>query len=207
MLTEIMEKVIIIGGGGHAKVLIDCIETQNKFEIISVLDDDPDLHEILNYKVLRRTESKFQNNVKIILGIGNNTTRKRIAEELSAEYVTSVHPSAVISKYAKIGKGTVIFAGAFVNAGAVVGDHCIINTGAIIEHDCVIEDYVHISPNAALSGGVKIGTATHVGIGANVIQNVTIGSNVNIGSGAVVISDIPDNCTAVGIPAKPIKFH
>ncbi|SFJ09501.1 acetyltransferase EpsM [Kaistella treverensis] len=202
-----MEKVIIIGGGGHAKVLIDCIESENKFEIISVLDDNPDLHEILNYKVLRRTELKSQNNVKIILGIGNNTTRKRIAEELSAEYITAVHPSAIISKYAKIGKGTVIFAGAVVNAGAVVGDHCIINTGAIIEHDCIIEDFVHISPNVALSGGVRICSGTHVGIGANVIQNISIGSNVTIGSGAVVIADIPDNCTAVGIPAKPIKFN
>src|SRR5690606_36903761 len=133
-------------------------------------------HEILNYKVLRRTELKSHNNVKIILGIGNNTTRKRIAEELSAEYVTSVHPSAIISKYAKVGKGTVIFAGAIVNAGAIIGDHCIINTGAIIEHDCVLEDFVHVSPNAALSGAVKIGSATHIGIGANVIQNITIGS-------------------------------
>ncbi|ROI09216.1 acetyltransferase [Chryseobacterium sp. H3056] len=202
-----MEKVIIIGGGGHAKVLIDCIETQNMFEIISVLDDNPDLHEILNYKVLRRTELNFQNDVKMILGIGNNVTRKKIAEKLSAEYITAVHPSAIISKYAKIGTGTVIFAGAIVNAGAVIGDHCIINTGSIIEHDCVLEDFVHVSPNAALSGAVKIGSASHIGIGANVIQNINIGSNVTIGSGAVVISDIPDNCTAVGIPAKPIKFH
>ena len=202
-----MEKVIIIGGGGHAKVLIDCIETQNMFEIISVLDDNPDLHEILNYKVLRRTTLNSQNDVKIILGIGNNVTRKKIAEELSAEYITAVHPSAIISKYAKIGKGTVIFAGAIVNAGAVIGDHCIINSGSIIEHDCVLEDFVHISPNAALSGAVKIGSGSHIGTSANVIQNLTIGSNVTIGSGAVVISDIPDNCTAVGIPAKPIKFH
>jgi acetyltransferase EpsM len=202
-----MEKVIIIGGGGHAKVLIDCIESENKFEIFSVWDDNPDLHQILTYKVKRREDVNLYPSVKFILAIGNNRTREKIVKELSAEYFTTVHPTAVISKYAIVGKGTVIFAGAIVNAGAVIGDHCIINTGAIIEHDCVIEDYVHISPNAALSGGVKIGTATHVGIGANVIQNVTIGSNVNIGSGAVVISDVPDNCTAVGIPAKPIKFH
>lgn len=202
-----MEKIIIIGGGGHAKVLIDCIESENNFEIISVLDDNPNLHEILHYKVLRRTGLIFQNDVKIILGIGNNKTREKIAAEISADYITTAHPSAVISKYAKIGKGTQIFAGAIINAGAVIGDHCIINTGSVIEHDCVLADFVHISPNAALSGAVQIGSGSHIGTGANIIQNITVGSNVIIGSGAVVTSDIPDNCTAVGIPAKPIKFH
>jgi acetyltransferase EpsM len=207
MLSEIMEKVIIIGGGGHAKVLIDCIESENKLEIVSVLDDNPDLHQILQYRVFRRTELEAHGNVKVILAIGNNKTRKKIAEELTVQYATTIHPSAVISKYAKIGKGTQIFAGAVVNAGAVIGDHCIINTGAIVEHDCILEDFVHVSPNAALSGAVRIGCGTHIGIGANLIQSITIGSNVTIGAGAVVISDIPDNCTAVGTPAKPIKFN
>jgi len=202
-----MEKVIIIGGGGHAKVLIDCIERENKLEIVSVLDDNPDLHQILQYPVFRRTEFEANKNVKVILAIGNNITRKKIAADLTVDYATTIHPSAIISKYTTIGKGTQIFAGAVINAGAIIGDHCIINTGAIIEHDCILEDFVHVSPNAALSGGVKIGSGSHFGIGANVIQNITIGSNVTIGSGAVVISNIPDNCTAVGIPAKPIKFH
>lgn len=202
-----MEKVIIIGGGGHAKVLIDCIESENKFEIVSILDDNPEIHQILKYQVFRRTELEAHANVKVILAIGNNKTRKKIAEELTVQYATTIHPSAVISKYAKIGKGTQVFPGAVINAGAVIGDHCIINTGAIIEHDCILEDFVHVSPNAALSGGVKIGCGSHFGIGANAIQNIFIGSNVTIGSGAVVISNIPDNCTAVGIPAKPIKFH
>ena len=202
-----MEKVIIIGGGGHAKVVIDCIKREKKFEIVSVLDDNPAIHQILNYAVLPRNELEVHNNAKVILAIGNNTTRKKIAEEVNLNFATTIHPSAVISQYAKIGKGTQIFAGAVVNAGAVIGEHCIINTGAIVEHDCILENFVHVSPNAALSGGVKIGSCSHIGIGANVIQNVTIGSNVTIGAGAVVISNIPDNCTAVGIPAKPIKFH
>lgn len=84
---------------------------------------------------------------------------------------------------------------------------CFVNTGAIVEHDCELEDYVHVAPNATLGGNVKVGTKSHIGIGDTVIQNVTIGKNVIVGAGAVILNDIPDNCTAVGIPAKPIKFH
>lgn len=202
-----MKKVTIIGGGGHAKVLIDCIEEENKYTINFVIDDNPALQQVLNYNVYRRNYPGYQPQAKTIIGIGNCTIRKKIAEEIPAEYITTIHPTAIISKYATVGKGSQVLAGAIINAGAIIGDHCIINTGTVVEHDCILGDYVHLSPNTAIGGGVKIGACTQIGIGASVIQNINIGSNVIIGAGAVVVSDIPDQCTAVGVPAKPIKFH
>ncbi len=202
-----MERVTIIGGGGHAKVLIDCIEQENKYEIAAILDDNPDLHQILNYQIRRRQEFESLPKTHLIIGIGNCQIRKKIAEEFPGDYITTIHPTAIVSRYAKIGKGSHIFAGAIINAGAVIGNHVIINTGAVIEHDCTIEDWVHVSPNCALGGSVTVKQGTHLGIGSTVIQCLSIGKNVTVGAGAVVISDIPDHCTAVGIPAKPIKYH
>lgn len=202
-----MEEVVIIGGGGHAKVLIDCIEQEQKFKIKFVVDDNPALHNVLDYEVYRLSHLKSQSNLKAIIAIGNCNIRKNIVEKLDSKYITSIHPKAVLSKYALIGNGSHLFAGSIVNAGASIGNHCIINTGTVVEHDCIIGDFVHLSPNTSIGGGVKIGECTHIGIGASIIQNISIGSNVIIGAGAVVVRDIPDNCTAVGIPAKPIKFH
>lgn len=202
-----MEEIIIIGGGGHAKVLIDCLEQENQYKIAYVVDDNLDLYDVLGYRIHPRHHLHSFSNLSLIIAIGNAATRKKIADAYDARFVTTIHPSAIFSKYAKLGEGSQIFAGAIVNAGATIGKHCIINTGAIVEHDCLIHDFVHLSPSSSLAGGVTVGSSTHIGIGATVIENITIGSNVIIGAGAVVVDDIPDNCTAVGIPAKPIKFH
>ena len=202
-----MEEVIIFGAGGHAKVLIDCLEQENRCKISYVIDDNPTLHKILGYHIHRRSHLVTIENLGIIIAIGNGAIRKQIANEYHAKFITTIHPTAIFSKYAKVGLGSQLFAGVIVNAGATIGNHCIINTGAVVEHDCSIHDFVHLSPRSSLAGGVTVGSSTHIGIGATVIENVTIGSNVIIGAGAVVVDDIPDNCTAVGIPAKPIKFH
>lgn len=199
--------IIIIGAGGHAKVVIDCVEQENKFYIDAIVDDNYKNRTIFDFVVQQKDNEGKYDGKKVIIAIGNCITRQKIAQDLSAEYVTTIHPTASISKYAKIGIGSQIFATAVINAGAEIGNHVIVNTGAIIEHDCKVEDFVHLSPNCCLGGEVTVGTGTHIGIGATVIQGVAIGSNVIIGAGAVVISDVPDNCTAVGIPAKPIKYH
>lgn len=202
-----MEEVTIVGGGGHAKVLVDTVEQEGKYRINFVVDDNPKLHHLLNYNVFRLPHLESVQNPKSIIAIGNCVIRKKIAEKIKSKFFTAIHPEAVVSKYASVGEGSQIFAGTIINAAAAIGKHCIINTGTVVEHDCVIGDYVHLSPNTSIGGGVKIGECTQIGIGASIIQNITIGSNVIVGAGAVVISDIPDNCTAVGVPAKPIKFH
>lgn len=198
-------KVMVIGAGGHAKVVVDCLEQENKYQIDNIIDDVPPSYFMGQYKIEKREQNNDYISVNAIIAIGNPIHRKNIANQLKSNFIMTIHPNAIVSKHAKIGEGSQVFATAVINAAAVIGKHCIINTGAIIEHDCILSDYVHIAPNATLGGGVKIGTATHIGIGASVLQNITIGENVTIGAGAVVTKDIPDNCTAVGIPAKPIK--
>ncbi len=199
-------KLIIIGAGGHAKVVVDCIEEEKKYEITSLIDDAPPMSFISFYKIDKRDMENNYQSINAIIAIGNPKHRKKIANQLKSNFVMTIHPSAVVSKHAKIGEGCQIFATAVINAAASIGNHCIINTGAIVEHDCILGNFVHIAPNATLGGGVSIGESSHVGMGATVLQNITVGKNVIIGAGAVVTKDISDNCTVVGIPAKPIKI-
>lgn len=200
-------KITVIGAGGHAKVVIDCIEQENKYLISSVVDDNYKGRTIFDFEVGKKDNLGQYKGKRTIIAIGTSAVREMIAKTLLSDFITTVHPTAVISKYTKVGTGSQIFAAAVVNAGAVIGKHVIINTAAVVEHDCIVGDFVNLSPNSCIGGKVTIGAGTQIGIGACVIQGITIGSNVIIGAGAVVISDIPDNCTAVGIPAKPIKFH
>lgn len=194
----------LYGASGHCKVIIDIL-LQNHIEIKGVFDDNPKYENILGVPVMLNNGA-YNNDAEWIISIGNNKIRKKIAEKLGGTFLKAIHPSAVVSKWSRIGEGTVVMAGAVINPDAAIGEHCIINTGAVIEHDCTIESYVHISPNASLAGGVHVGEGSHVGIGASVIQGVKIGKWVTIGAGSVVIRDVPDHATVVGIPAKPIRF-
>lgn len=197
------ERVIVLGGGGHAKVVIDCIQCAGDM-VVGVLDDNLAIGStVLDVPVLGKTADyrKFTDK-KFIIAIGNNAVRRRFAESMDVEWYTAVHPRAVVSQYAKLGTGSVVMPNAVINVGAEVGNHCIINTGAIVEHDNRIGDYVHISPAAALGGTVSIGANTHVGIGAAVKNNIQICSDTVIGAGAVVVKNITESGTYVGIPAR-----
>jgi sugar O-acyltransferase (sialic acid O-acetyltransferase NeuD family) len=205
--NNMKKNVTVIGAGGHGKVVIDCMEQENKYHIEAVVDDNYKDRTIYDFEVAEKSNTSDYKGQSVIIAVGDCKIRKKIASDLKSEFVSTIHPSAVVSKYAKVGEGSQIFANAVLNPGAVLGNHVIINTGAIVEHDCKIGDFVHLSPNSCIGGGVTIGTCTHIGLGASIIQGITIGNNVIIGAGAVVVTDIPDNCTAVGIPAKPIKFH
>ena len=203
-----MKKINLFGASGHAKVIIDIIES-NGFEVGYIFDDNPDIKVFLGREVISNYSDVQLNSNPLIISIGDNAARKEVFEKLkSVELSPAIaHPSAIISPYSKIGKGTVVMPNVVINSDVYIGENCIINTSAVIEHDCVIEDFTHISPNAALAGGVKIGKGTHLGIGVTTIQCIEIGDNTIVGAGAVVTKDLPPNCTAVGIPAKPIKFH
>ena len=200
------ESIILIGGSGHARVIIDCIRASGR-EVFGILDDGlcPGT-EVLGASVLGKTADYEQyTDHPFLIAIGSNAVRRKIAEKLNVRWATAVHPSAVVSPYASVGEGTVIMPRAVINAGAAVGNHCIINTGAIVEHDNVLGDFVHISPNAALGGTVHVGEDTHIGIGACVRNNINICSGCTVGAGAAVVKDITVPGTYAGVPAGRIK--
>jgi sugar O-acyltransferase (sialic acid O-acetyltransferase NeuD family) len=195
--------MIVYGASGHGKVIIEILESIHTSHI--EIWDDADKDPVWQYSVKR--PQKVPVTDKMVISIGVNATRKRVAERIgnAIDFGTAVHATAIVSKRAVIGEGTVVMAGAVINADTRVGKHCIINTSASIDHDCVLGDYVHVSPNATLSGDVEVGEGTHIGSGASVIQGIRVGKWCTIGAGAVVIKDIPDFATAVGNPAKVIK--
>jgi sugar O-acyltransferase (sialic acid O-acetyltransferase NeuD family) len=209
------ERVLIYGASGHGKVIADLIDKAGRFDIAGFLDDDPAIngHTFFGYPVLGGLKTLNEEGYyayKLILAIGENLARKNLWEQikpLGYELVSVMHPSAEIASDVCIKAGTVVMANTAINSGTKIGENAIINTGATIDHDCTIGDYVHISPGAHLAGHVHIGALAHIGIGASCIQDISIGKNVTIGAGAAVISDIPDNVTAVGVPARVIKRH
>ena len=201
-----MDNINIFGASGHAKVVLGILALNN-FDKITLYDDAAPF--LLLDKEVKQLPKEMINNDSFIIAIGNNNTRKRIANTVlkDRQFITIIHPKATIDTTVSIEKGTVIMASVIINASSQIGKHCIINTSAVVEHDCIIGDFVHISPSATLCGNVSVGTGTHIGAGAIIIPSVHIGKNVIIGAGAVVINDIPDNVTVVGNPAQIIKNH
>ena len=194
----------LYGASGHCKVVIEVLRSQNACVIDAIHDDHPVSETILGIPV---RPVSFQASHELIISIGNNAIRKKIAEKLNTKFTIAVHKSAILSPSSKVEKGTVVMAGVVINADVSVGKHCIVNTGAIVEHDCYIEGYVHISPNATLAGNVKVGEGTHIGAGSVIIQGVTIGKWVTIGAGSVIIRDVPDYAVIVGNPGRIIKYN
>lgn len=209
-----MKKVVIIGSGGHAKVVIDIILQRQKklnddISIEGILDDnfiEGEKKKLFQIPVIGKIDKikEFSEDIYYVVAIGNNEIRKKIAEQYrDVKYITLIHPNSVIAEEVQIEEGTVIMAGAIINAYTKIGKHCIINTGSIIEHDNNLSDYVHISPNVTLCGGVKVGDITWVGAGATVIQGIEIKSSVMIGAGSVVVKDIlENNIIILGVPAN-----
>ncbi len=201
-----MSDLIIIGGGGHAKVIAD-LAIKTGYNVVGFLDDNDRVTEMLSLKRLGRVEicENYAHSAKFVIGIGNNKIRKEIFEKYKLEYVTLIHPSAVIAKSAKLGIGAVVLAGAIINADAKIGEQSIINTGAVVEHDCVIGEFTMVAPRATVCGFSKIGNSCWIGAGSVVNNVISVCDNVIVGSGAVIIADIHDADTYVGVPAKKIK--
>lgn len=196
-----MKGLYIFAASGHAKVLIEIAEL-NDLMILGLVDDDYLKTKLFDYRV---DQSFIEKDQVWVIGLGNNSLRKRIVSRYLKEYITLIHPSVNISKRSSVAEGTVIMAGVSINSSVDIGKHCIINTNVSVDHDCIIEDFVHLSPNAALGGNVTVGEGTHIGIGDCVIQGIKIGKWCTIGAGAVVIKNVPDGATVVGNPGRIIK--
>lgn len=207
-----MNRLSILGAGGHGKVVADAAEVCGHWDEIVFYDDAwPQKKECGPWRIVGSVQSFLKTSPAdgdVVIAIGNNAVRANIVSivrDAGFTLTSIIHPAAVVSKYANIGAGTVIFAGAIVNAEANIGLSCIINTGATVDHECRLGQAVHICPGAHLSGTVSIGDKSWIGVGACVRQGITIGSNVMVGAGAVVVSLLPNNVTAVGNPAKLIR--
>jgi len=204
------EKLVIFGAGGHAKVVIDAIEMAGHHEVAFLADaDDARIGTRLKgYQVCSEQvglAAAKSGMAQAFVAIGHNEARKRIAhraQECGFILATIVHPAAVVSLRAVLGCGTLVMPGSVVNADAVVGANVIINTGAIIEHDCWIGDNTHIAPGATVCGGVEIGHDALIGAGATILPGLKVGARATVAAGAVVLSDVPNDATAKGIPAR-----
>lgn len=203
-------KLLIIGGSGHGKVIADIAIKMSKWKTIAFLDDDESVKECIGLEVIGKTMDafKYKEEADFFVAIGNNSTREKIQENLidkGLSVACLIHPNSIIGIDVEIGIGTVIMAGVVINSSSRIGKGCIINTSCSLDHDNMIEDYVHISPGANLAGTVKVGKRTWIGIGSIVINNVNIIANCKIGAGAVVLKDIDEVGTYFGIPVKKIR--
>lgn len=201
-----MENVIIIGTGGHAKVVADIVYLSGD-NLLGFLTTDADKTEFMGKPILGGNEDYVgYEDCSFIIAIGDATARERISDKMrGVRWYTAIHPNSVISKWnTYVGEGSVIAVNAIVNPSSYIGRHCIINSAAVVEHDNIIGDFAHISVGAKLAGATRIGEKTWVGIGAAVSNGVSICSDCMIGAGAVVVKDITVPGTYVGVPAALI---
>ena len=198
-------KLTIIGASGHGKVAAD-IAFKCGYDIIEFLDDNCSVKTCGRYQVTGKTDMLPDIANDVFVAIGNPKTRRAIMERYADKnYVTLIHPDAVIAEGVKIGEGTSVMAGAVINPDAVIGKGCIINTCSSVDHDCTVGDYCHVSVGAHLAGTVSLGEETWIGAGATVSNNVSICCGCMIGAGAVAVKNIEIPGTYVGVPARKIK--
>lgn len=206
-----MKKLAVLGASGHGKVVADTAQCCGWDQVDFYDDAWPGLTRNGSWLVVGDSEAmcaRLQNYQGVVVAIGNNKVRHMKLASLigaAAPTVSLIHPMAVVSQYATIGPGSVVFAGAVVNADAKVGLGAILNTGCSVDHDCVLGDAVHVSPGARLAGAVSVGERSWIGIGASVRQLIRIGSDVVVGAGASVVTDVSDGVVVVGVPAKVIS--
>lgn len=188
--------IYIIGSGGQARVVADILQAAGAEHPSFVTDAE--------------LKERYQPGDVVIIGIGDNYTRSRVAHELTdefpnIEFATAIHPAAVLASDVVIGAGSVIMPGAIVNTGATIGEHVILNTNSSVDHDCELSDFSSIAPRVALGGNVTIGTCSAVGIGASVSHGCEIGEQTVVGAGAVVVKSLPAYSVCYGVPARVIR--
>lgn len=198
----------VIGGGGHAKVVIATLQANGR-EVKGIFDDAPALQgkDLVGVPILGTVAAAKDMDGEFIIAIGVNSVRYRVAEAFVSEmrWASVIHPRAWVHASARLGPGAVVCAGAIIQPDAEVGAHAVVNTGATVDHDCRIGDYTHLAPGVHLAGGVGIGEGTFLGVGAAALPGVRVGTWSTVGAGAVLTGDLPANVVAVGVPARPIK--
>lgn len=214
-----MKKIAIFGAGGFGREVQNMIEDINlqskQYEFIGYFDDGKIKGEIVNgYPVLGGIEdiNNIDYELCIAIAIGNSQIKQNIVKKITnnkVTYPTLIHPNAIIGNknFNQIGKGCIICAGVIITVNIEIKDFVILNLCCTVGHDTVIKSFCSFMPTVNISGEVIIDDCVYVGTGAKIINQLTIGKNSIIGSGAVVVNNLPENCTAVGVPAKVIKIR
>lgn len=211
-----MKKIVIIGASGHGGMILDCIKKEGQYSAIGFIDSNKNQGQ--TYSSLPILGNAFDIPDLIlkhdlfgaIIAIGNNYTRKKMMERVvtvsrELNFVTVIHPNAVLSDDVKIGKGTIIMPGAIVNANSVIGDFCIVNTNSSLGHDGKMGDFSSISSGVCTGGNLVLGEFSALSLGANVIENITIGKHSVIGAGSLVVKNVEENTVVYGSPARFIR--
>jgi acetyltransferase EpsM len=197
--------LLVVGAGGHAKVVIDAAEEAG-FEIAGIVGTPDDASEVLGHPVSHDRAGLSAD--AFVVAIGDNAVRSRIfAEYLAAGFgpASVVHPSAIVGRDVLIGDGAFVAAGVVINAGARIGADAILNTGCTVDHDCIIGDHAHIGPQAALCGSVALGPGVLLGVGSCASPGVSVGDWCVVGAGAAIVDDLPAHAVCVGVPARPVR--
>lgn len=208
-MIALRQPLVILGGGGHAKVIVDILEECRRWKILGYLNDTGSGPDLLSYPCLgsdamlsqlRRSHARHA-----FVGVGDNRRRRALfmqVLEAGFELPSAISRKAHVSGRARLGRGVAVMAGAAIQAEAEIGDGAIINTGATVDHDCCIGPFAHICPGAHLAGSVEIGEGALLGTGCAVIPGVRIGAWAVVGAGAVVVSEVAENTTVAGVPAR-----
>ena len=213
-----MKKLIIVGASGFGREVAWLVERINQVEetwdLIGFVDDNPDIHgnKINNNLVLGGCECLADHpDAYVVCAVAASVVRKRIIEKINkinpkVKYATLIDPSVEMSQYVTVGEGSIICAHTIITVNIVIEKHVILNLDCTVGHDAVLHDYVTVYPSVNISGNTDIGECVELGTGMQIIQGKKIGANTIVGAGSVVVKDLPEKCTAVGCPAKPIKF-
>ncbi|MBL7858455.1 MAG: NeuD/PglB/VioB family sugar acetyltransferase [Cyclobacteriaceae bacterium] len=195
--------MIIIGGGGHASVVLDCLNAM-RVHVTSIFDSQ-NAGDLMGVPRIKSYQPDMFPDAHALVAIGDNGVRKRVVQTVKHAFINVIHPSALISDSVQLGVGNMIIHRAIVQARTVIGNHIIINTGAQIDHDCVLGDFVHVAPGAVLCGAVTVGEGVLIGAGAVIIPGISIGAGATVGAGAVVRQNVSEHAVVVGNPARVIK--
>jgi UDP-perosamine 4-acetyltransferase len=206
------ERVVILGGGGHAKVVIDILEQAGEVDIAGFLSPSPEPDALCGYPRLGDDnvldETRRAGVRSAFVAIGDNRRRMDCIVAVKRQgftLVNAISPRATVSRHATLCRGIAVMPGAVINTGARIEEGAIVNTNASVDHDCVVGACAHVAPGSALAGCVRLGEGVFLGTGTSVIPDITIGAWTTVGAGAAVVTDLPDRVVAVGVPAAVRK--